>query len=1613
MVGLAASVSVWSIGAPLSGSYKNADSKDGGTDAESDAVKQDGGDSADKYAGDQSSSGSSGIAGQLGGYSGDTNQNTADSRVSKNLGDTGTTINANSVNATGLGNKVSAPVNPDRGTSAKIASGTTIDAGDDILVTAHEHMDVDMVVGTVAAGAVGVGAGITVVNLSSQVQASAGGSLTAGDLIKVEAEFDQEVDITAVALQAGFVGLGASVVVVTDTSAQDARLLNGTIVNDANSLQILATNRQDFAIFTLGVQVGTVAAGASFTRLDVDGSTVAHIGSNSQIGLSSSVGSITVTASLTIDAVANTIAIVGGTGAFSFNFAFIDITLDVEASMGTNVDIIATGALNLTATTSMDAQGDVFAVSVGAAAAGTSLTDVNVSPDLDVHIGGGGTNIHAGSITLLASHNHGTNRGARAIAEAAGDGIVSGQGAIPTANANATLDSYVASGATLDTGSGAIVVKARGRNLAVATANAFSAGLAAVGASISKATAGGSILAHMDGNVDDAGSLAVMAEADNDATATAEAAGGGLIAATIPLAEAIASPTVRAYIGGTATIVMVGAVTITADSKTKATGAAVSAGGGLVGVGVSQSKATTSPTIEAAVRSGASIQASSLTLRAKHNVGGSDGAVATAEAAGGGGLSFQFTKATATSAAAVTSGVTGATLNVSGTILVEADLQNRATATGDGFNVGALAIGTVTTIATTGGSTSAFINGGTVNAAILVVDADSEDTAIASSTATGGGLISGSENDARATVAPTVTAYATGILNVPTITIVATAQPKAKATSTGTAVLGGLTIGVSKAIATADATVNAWAGGTITADSLSVTALHILASHSAEADAVGSAGGLLLGFDATVTKAVNGAEVNAYIADSSSLNILGVVNIVASSETSQHADSSSDSIGLIAVGVTNADAKATTITKAYLGTSVDVVASSLSVVSFGVDTNYSQAKAGAGGLGAGASSTANTKNTATVTAEIGASSTVELTTRGSGALIVGGQHEARFNSRVIASAVGFVSGASADALHDIASTVTARIGSSAVITARNIQMDAVNLVDKAALAGGASNMKGSAKALFGGGGANSLMTLALTSLVDIGTFAQMTVVGLPTNDDVFNMRAFNQTIAFEKITFSAAGLGAGAGANATVCTTTDLAKVNIGSNAILKSSGRIDASARGAGTVIVKMSAEANGGVGVVVGVSKIDLKPLNQIVVGTSAQLLAEGDVRLGAGRDGNFSRDFYTLETRFDPYSSAAIPVDDIDARTFILQRNEITVSVGALMQSAREASLHAERLGINSIQANAVGHSWAANLFNAGSEFEDGNSLSEAHAVVRNDGTVETGTQRVQSLTLNNWNRSDGLITAYDMVGNVSFFETKELLESDLVRELRFAEEEKAKYPGSPTLVAFYQSEIDRITAELLTLGLLETADSGPNAGATVGSEQFVMTVWINPIHAEAGMIDVRTDQTTGSGVWIAPGDALITIENNTPAFINILGMTIPEVNGGLFINGIEIKGADLAARNAAIVDINVFSANFDNDVNQGGVDPIVVPETATFGLIPDSSTDTPEIRIEQKLRADTVGGTFREIIDVTFSGQNSPTDWTPSTGYQLVNAIAVTGVGTGLRVNITVGTDGIPG
>ena len=600
---------------------------------------------------------------------------------------------------------------------------------------------------------------------------------------------------------------------------------------------------------------------------------------------------------------------------------------------------------------------------------------------------------------------------------------------------------------------------------------------------------------------------------------------------------------------------------------------------------------------------------------------------------------------------------------------------------------------------------------------------------------------------------------------------------------------------------------------------------------------------------------------------------------------------------------------------------------------------------------------------------------VDLSCSGPGILEVVASHVAGGGTEVITTSFGALSGAGAISSNTVTSTVESKVGTDADVIAKQATVLATNRVDIE------SDTEGATGGIVSGAGASHTTELSLTTLVTLGQNACVEVVGMPSNENVLRLSALNILNVDDKEIFTTGGALSGAAAGLTIEADVDLAKVDVGPNATLLSAGSMELSARGRGNLHGIVAAETYGAGTVSVGTTRVELHPRNEISIAGGAHLRALGDLNLSAGRTADpdmiVAADRYTVEARWDGFAGSAIPISDIDAKAFIVQQNVIDVTSGALLQTGRQANLYAEGLGSVALTGKAKAVSWVSEVGGAlsgalgggGEEQFAGKELSEAHGYVKVNGTVETGLTRHQSLTLT-WDGTEDELSAVSDLG-VTFTTSFKFVESELVQQLHDAEAMLAEFGNSnPTLKQFYEDEINRIKAELDALGLAEEVvnEDHPELLDILYPKKQVLTVTVGPIWAQAGVIDVRTDQLQGSGVFIAPSDTSVTIINDTPAFLELMGITIPAVNGGLFFNGI------LMERNIPVGDDDIGSirywnvTNADDDNAQGfdGVDPHVTPGMANFTLPPTGAATTPTIVVRNDFDVNTdmpnEGGSF---------------------------------------------------
>ncbi|WP_294608493.1 hypothetical protein [uncultured Roseovarius sp.] len=807
VVGLAASINVWSIGEDFGSVYDDSESEN--TDGANASTSQDALNNEDDSknastetqgnvddTSDDINDGLSSMDDST--TSGDIEENSADDRAGKMLKSTALKLgeDENSFTGSDMGSALTAAAaGPQRGVNAIVESGVIVNAGDDVNVDASEEITVKVVDGAVAVGFVGAGGAVAVLNVTSKVQAKLGGTITAQGDITVDGYGMRDINYTAFVGTGGIAALGAAVTVINDNSTLLAEVSDNSIIRDANSLSVTAETDQDFKSETVGVAVGGAAVGAAFSKIradDGDANTIethARIGHNVDIGLSTEepgapgedpvtvdheVGDITVKAISTVDFDVDLTAGSAGIVAGSFNFVYVDNTSRVRAEIGNDVEIDSDGQIVVLAQASHKADVEIIGVTGGLAAAGVTLGRAKFDSDVRARVG---NNLESDSegLDVIALYNHhrladGTivedaGRGVFVDTGAGGGGLFSGQGSVPTAEdttdvvAEITADANPATSGAINTGAGDVLVDAHGAFYTEANAFAFSIGVVAAGASIATAKSRGSVKARMNGDITGGQNVTIQAVAVSDAIASAEAAGGGLIEATIPISHAESKPVIEASIGADATTTVNGDIKVNAVSDGNADASGSAKAGSLVGVGSMEVTSVVSPTLSAFVGSGATISGATLDINAQHNfeVAAGRKSKAYSEAGKASLLGFQFTEARAIASATLDSYLDGdADVTLDGALTISAKGVNDADADVESLTVGIiLSVGETDTYAEANGSAKAGIKASASSSATpkiqvggIGIVATTSDTANAKTVAASGGLITSSANSA-------------------------------------------------------------------------------------------------------------------------------------------------------------------------------------------------------------------------------------------------------------------------------------------------------------------------------------------------------------------------------------------------------------------------------------------------------------------------------------------------------------------------------------------------------------------------------------------------------------------------------------------------------------------------------------------------------------------------------------------------------------------------------------------------------------------------------------------------------------------------------------------------
>ena len=500
-------------------------------------------------------------------------------------------------------------------------------------VLANDVLFVFGIAGAAAGGFVGVGGSVLVLNVKSVTDAGVApyASISAGGAVTISASMDEHSTPIGFAAGFGAVGVGAQVAVVNDTGTQNAHIDdNAQVTKAGGGLSVTVNSSRDVHAYAIGAAFGAGAIGAAVAVVNVDGDASATIG-NVAVGGTSALGGLTVGAVDHITSDTLVIAVAGGIGlglgaavavinldgtlkatsgahgslagavsitadgthtakVTSVNVATgagaVGITVDViknsrnteAGTSGSGITFTTPASVTVAATASNLVEADAPGGAAGGVAISIIVADAQLSGHTRTDVEGGFTNANGITVSAIADNT------ATAITTIFGVAVIglSGGVAIATIQSGADITTTVGSGATLDGGSGAVVVEAKTRNAgnkANATAQGATAGLLFAGTLfVGVATIDASVEAHMNGKVAGGTSLDVNANGVNDAEAHTIAGAvslGGALAGSVSYADissdahvvADADLNAQISIGGTSTIEATGTNTANSTSE--------------------------------------------------------------------------------------------------------------------------------------------------------------------------------------------------------------------------------------------------------------------------------------------------------------------------------------------------------------------------------------------------------------------------------------------------------------------------------------------------------------------------------------------------------------------------------------------------------------------------------------------------------------------------------------------------------------------------------------------------------------------------------------------------------------------------------------------------------------------------------------------------------------------------------------------------------------------------------------------------------------------------------------------------------------------------------------
>ncbi len=480
---------------------------------------------------------------------------------------------------------------------AYVASGTSLDAGRDVAITANNGTDADAIaVGVAVSGGFSLGGGVALAFVDDKTEAEASGVIKAGRNVTVQAGDGPVNDTQGLQLDVGdihinqrtaaskliafaggggVVGLGASVAIQDKTSKATAKVGNnaditayGTAAADPGGASGLITIdagiQHDLESTAFGAAVGLGGIGAALAYTTLDGDAEALVGN----GVHLTGKALDVHGHSKTDSDVSATAAAGGLFSGAGADADAEDTSSAKARIGDNAVIrTQAGLAQVRADVDPVAKAQALGVAVSASISiGVSLADATVETRAEA---GTGSNVDviANAMTVQAETRL-RGKTAETDATAGAGGALLGAGA-SEANSIVRTDTVAEVGADNEIFvTGEFKVDANSDTYADADVTGINVGLLAAGGNTAKAKTDTETYASVGDNATvTAGAVKVKADGNDRLRASTLAGAGGLGVLVASLAETEADSKTQARLGKDAeTGVTVVGGTVVADT---------------------------------------------------------------------------------------------------------------------------------------------------------------------------------------------------------------------------------------------------------------------------------------------------------------------------------------------------------------------------------------------------------------------------------------------------------------------------------------------------------------------------------------------------------------------------------------------------------------------------------------------------------------------------------------------------------------------------------------------------------------------------------------------------------------------------------------------------------------------------------------------------------------------------------------------------------------------------------------------------------------------------------------------------------------------------------------